>query len=151
MVSDSTLPVNFISMFPASPSQYSSPNNPFFEFTVAVAVFVSPDPNTLSLAADIGLFATANSEPITLSYLEVQKGVSGAFRPLQPVALPPEWQSDKACVVTTDLVASDGPIITVETVSASCEDFGETFCDAGSCSGQVGREYKTIDPGALGG
>jgi hypothetical protein len=106
---------------------------------------------------DVALFSTTASFDTTLlsfSYLQVKQGLgggSGAFRPLQPASVPPDWNQNTACFVTTILVGVEfGSILVLQTVAAECKPLVPALCSPASCGEQVGRILKVLDPCSLG-
>lgn len=140
--SDSWLPAAYLPLLSAQGSGHT-------QFTVAFAATVGG----VSIN-DIELFLSTNGkDPNSLASLQITAGTGGgAFRPLEPVAPPPEWQSDAACVLTYTVVGVEpGAVLVIEATSGSCQPFAGTACDGATCAAQVGQVFKTLDPTSLGG
>jgi hypothetical protein len=61
---------------------------------------------------------------------------------------PSNWTAGQVCVQRTTPIAVSGATVTMEVVSADCEDGWDGYCPS-NCAGTVGDTYTTIDPFAL--
>ncbi|MBI3819252.1 MAG: hypothetical protein HY286_11210 [Planctomycetes bacterium] len=89
----------------------------------------------------------------SLATLDVsaQNPGSGAFKPLEPVSLPPEWTPDSACFVQSALIGVEfGAILVLQGVSANCVEQQGTVCNPVACAEMVGRVFRIVDPCVLG-
>lgn len=142
--SDNWFPLSLVGLFTSFDG--------YAQFTVAFSCLVGTQKVT-----DVALFSTTAQGDLsstTLAYMGVPAGAapSGAFRPLQPVTLPPGFVADKACIVQNAVVGVEPPgVLVLQTTSAACEPFTAGFCSTGPCEAQVGRVLRTIDPLLLAG
>lgn len=123
----------------------------FAQFTIAFSASVG---NTI--VSDIEMYTTAaafDASLITLASLTVstQNPGSGAFKPLSPVALPPDWVANTACFVTSSMIGVEyGAILILEAISAECGPQNGTTCSPTACHSMNGRIFRVIDPCTLG-
>lgn len=142
--SDSWFPQQIVGSFLSNDSHFA-------EFSIAFNATVAGVP-----VADVGLFCTTASYDLgllSLSYIQVKPGGggSGAFRPLQPASLPPNWQANSACVVTTALVAVEyGSVMVLQAIAAECKPLPASLCSPATCNENVGRTLRAVDPCVFG-
>lgn len=141
--SDSWFPKSFLNAFMGSDG--------YVQFSIAFSAEVGGN-----LIGDLEFFTTTaiwDYTSTSLSYLQIgaQSPGSGVFKPLSPVSLPPNWNPDQACFVTSELVAVEyGAVLVLQGTEANCEPQTGTICNPGTCGEFVGRIFRVVDPCTLG-
>lgn len=74
--------------------------------------------------------------------------VGSIYVPLSGEDEPGTWTPGQVCAQRTVVIGVSGAMVTMEVVTANCEDGWDGYCP-GSCSSTVGNTYVTIDPVAL--
>jgi hypothetical protein len=140
--SDSSFPKDVLSLFMGSDG--------YVQFSIAFSAVVGG-----VLVGDVALFTTAAIWDFTsssISYMQItpQSPGTGTFKPLEPVSLPPNWNPDSACYITSSIVGVDGVVLILQATDANCEPQAGTVCNVAACGEFVGRIFRLVDPCALG-
>lgn len=139
------------SWFPKDVLNAFTGDDGYVQFSIAFAATVSGT----AVGAVSYYTTTANFDASLASVASLQLNPqtpgTGAFKPLQPVSLPPTWVSDSACYVESAMVGLEyGAIVVLEGVSAECVPQEGTSCNPIACQELVGRIFRMVDPCSLG-
>lgn len=141
--SDSSFPKEILNVFTGTDG--------YAEFTIAFSATVSNAlVGSVSYHTTTAVWDTTMASLASLPVTSQGPG-SGAFKPLQPAALPPNWTPDSACFVSSAMIGVEfGAILVLQGVSAECLPQEGAVCNSVACQEMVGRFFRIVDPCSLG-